>query len=269
MDIYAQDILSAMKWQLEAGVDELVLDAPTNWLEYNEQPASTPSPEPQAIIPGTPKLARQNTPPPASRSGAIAEARALADAADSLETLRKSVEKFDGCALKATAMQCVFADGNPAAKVMAIGDAPGADEDREGIPFCGATGQLFDKMFSAIGLSREDSLYITNTIFWRPPGNRKPNADEIETCLPFVEKHIALAAPEHLVLLGGTAISALLKDNKGITRLRGNIYSYTNPYLNGKELPVHVLFHPSYLLRQPAHKALAWQDLLNLRSQIN
>lgn len=269
-DSFAQDIIAALRWQQEAGVDEIILDTPTDWLAHEEVVQSS------VAVPSAPQTTGvQNTerkpaaPPPASRSGAIADARKLADAADTLDALQEAVDSFEGCPLKSMAMKTVFADGNPDARVMVIGDAPDADEDRQGIPFCGAAGQLLDKMFAAIGLNRKESLYISNVIFWRPPGNRKPTPDELAICQPFVEKHIALKAPEYLVLMGGAATSALLNETKGITRLRGNIFSYTNDYMDGREIPVHVLFHPSYLLRQPAHKALAWQDLLQLHAQLN
>lgn len=268
MNNLAQESLSALRWQLDMGVDETLADAPINWFD-----AKT-TVEPIALTPAQASPARpvvkaaSKAPIAESRSGAIAEARALADKATTLEALKEAITSFDGCALKKTAMNMVFADGAEDAAVMAIGEAPGAEEDRQGIPFCAEHGQLFDKMFGAIGLNRAESLYISNMLYWRPPGNRKPNADEIEICRPFVEKHIALKKPELLVLVGGTAANALLGETQGITRLRGKAFEYTNNYLEGVKIPVHVLFHPSYLMRQPAQKALAWQDLLQIKTAL-
>ena len=199
-----------------------------------------------------------------SIADAVAEARAMADAATDLASLEAAVRAFNGCALKKTATNTVFAQGVSESRVMFIGEAPGADEDRHGVPFCGPSGQLLDKMLSFIGLKRAENFYITNTLFWRPPGNRQPTPEELEICRPFVEKHIALVNPKVLVLVGGTATSAILKDTRGITRLRGQVFSYKNDYM-ATEVPVHVLYHPSYLLRQPLAKKQSWADLLALK----
>jgi DNA polymerase len=147
---------------------------------------------------------------------------------------------------------------------MFVGEAPGADEDRQGVPFCGVSGQLLDKMLSFIGLARSENFYITNTLFWRPPGNRQPTPEEIEMCRPFVEKHIALVNPKLLVLVGGTATKAVLNETRGITRLRGQAFTYRNGYLD-REIPVRVIYHPSYLLRTPTAKKQTWADLLDIR----
>ncbi len=203
----------------------------------------------------------------AALSAAIEEARRLADAAGSLAELEQAVRSFEGCALKQTARHTVFADGDPASRVMLVGEAPGADEDAQGIPFCGVSGRLLDTMLGCIGLTRAEGFYITNTLFWRPPGNRTPTPEELEICRPFVEKHVALVAPRVLVLVGGTAAKAMLGETRGITRLRGQEFSYANQYLN-KSIHSRVVFHPSYLLRQPLHKRLMWEDLLNLRADL-
>lgn len=184
-----------------------------------------------------------------------------------LEALQEALQAFEGCPLKQTALHTVFADGNPQASVMLVGEAPGADEDRLGRPFVGMSGQLLDKMFSRIGLSRTENLYISNILPWRPPGNRQPTPSEITSCLPFIERHISLIKPKILVLVGGTACKALLRSTEGITRLRGKWVAYQNAYL---ETPLKALaiYHPAYLLRSPAQKRYAWQDLLRLKEAL-
>jgi uracil-DNA glycosylase len=173
---------------------------------------------------------------------------------------------FDGCALKRTATTTVFADGNPSAAVMIIGEAPGAEEDRTGRPFVGRAGQLLDRMLAAIGLDRGGVL-ITNVVYWRPPGNRTPTPAEIASCLPFVLRHVALIRPKVLVLAGGTAAGALLPQGQGITRLRGRWFDLALPGLD-RPVPTLPMFHPSFLLRAPERKREAWRDLLALRARL-
>ena len=187
--------------------------------------------------------------------------RMLANACATLDELKAAVCGFKGCALKDTAVNTVFSDGNSAAKIMLIGEAPGATEDQQGIPFCGESGQLLDKILATINLSRKTNLYITNAMFWRPPGNRKPTNEELETCLPFVEKHIALINPSLVIVAGSVALYALFKITSPISHCRQKILMYKNCYTD-KEIPAIVIFHPSYLLRQPMQKKLAWQDML-------
>ena len=193
----------------------------------------------------------------------MATARHAAQAAQSVEELRAALEAFEGCALKATATQLCFADGNPKAEVMMIGEAPGAEEDRQGLPFVGASGRFMDRMLSFIGLDRT-TAYITNLLFWRPPGNRNPTPPEIAACLPFVERHIELVDPKVLVLVGGISAKTLLGRSEGILRLRGHWYSYQHAGLS-HPVPALATLHPAYLLRQPAQKRLAWQDYLKLK----
>lgn len=192
------------------------------------------------------------------------KARILADSCDNLTALRQTVLGFEGCVLKRTATNTVFSDGNPEAEIMFIGEAPGANEDKYGIPFCGESGKLLDNMFLSIGLDRQ-SVYISNTIFWRPPGNRRPTAEEVTICRPFVEKHIALVQPKLLVLVGGTAASTLLDTKDGVTKLRQSMYHYKNTYLK-ESIPTMTTFHPAYLLRQPSQKRQAWHDLLRIKA---
>ncbi|GHM58990.1 MAG: uracil-DNA glycosylase [Candidatus Mesenet longicola] len=197
----------------------------------------------------------------------VVEAKKIADRCTSVEELKKAIESFNGCEVKAMATNTVFADGNSQAKIMLIGEAPGMNEDLRGIPFCGASGDLLDKMLAAIELDRT-KVYISNTMFWRPPGNRRPTDLELEMCRPFVEKHIALVLPKILVLVGGTATYSLLDQTKSISRLRGQFHIYTNQYLD-MEITTAVIFHPAYLLRQPMQKRLAWQDLKQIKEYIN
>jgi uracil-DNA glycosylase len=194
----------------------------------------------------------------------ISASRLLADKAETIEELKNYVMNYDGCDLKKTATNTVFADGISSSRIMLIGEAPGASEDEQGIPFCGQSGQLLDNMMSTIGLSRKENIYITNTIFWRPPANRRPTQEEIEICRPFVEKHIALIKPKLLVLVGATALTSLLGDHLQISRIRQEYYQYSNKYLS-EAITTTAIFHPAYLLRQPFQKKATWYDLLKIQ----
>jgi DNA polymerase len=207
--------------------------------------------------------------PAAGPAGANGDGNAYraAQAAQSLSELRAALESFDGCPLKATATNLVFADGNPRARVMLVGEAPGADEDRIGRPFVGVSGQLLDRMLAAIGLDRT-SVYITNTIFWRPPGNRTPTPAETAACLPFVERHIELVAPEVLVLAGNAAAKTLLLRNEGITRIHGRWFEYQSAGMS-RPVPTMPIYHPAYLLRSAGQKRDAWRDLLLIRDRLD
>ena len=187
------------------------------------------------------------------------------DLCESLVELRALVESFNGCDLKKSAINTVFSDGNPEADIMFIGEAPGASEDEQGIPFCGQSGKLLDNIIAAIGLNRLKNAYITNTVFWRPPANRKPTPEEIAICRPFVKKHIALIEPKLIIMVGSTAVESLMEMNQPITKLRGEYFEYTNEYMNGRTIRTTVIFHPSYLLRQPSHKKTMWFDLLKIK----
>ncbi len=270
--MHPKEALATLEWYAENGVDEAIADAPVNRFRIQESGAGnqgkqgiaqSSSPEPRIQNPES-SSRPLNPALTASPSAAMTKARELADKAKTLQELKDAVLNFDGCALKKTAMNTVFADGNPAAKVMMIGEAPGAEEDKQGIPFCGLSGKLLDKMFATVGLTREN-FYISNTLFWRPPGNRQPTPEELAICKPFVEKHIALIDPSLLILVGGTAVKGVLDVNTGITRMRGQRYSYKNQYIE-KDIPVMVVFHPSYLLRQPAQKKQAWHDMLSIEA---
>ena len=226
-------------------------DGPPSWVLDHENP-------------GQPAPASRK--PPAFDLGASADdARALAASCPSLEALNEALRTFDGCALKETAINLCFADGNPKAPVMLIGEAPGAQEDRQGKPFVGPSGQLLDRMLGTIGLDRTQ-VYITNVIYWRPPGNRSPTAAEIAICQPFLERQIELLKPKLLVFVGGIAARALLGVTQGVTKLRGRPFTYKSA--DGREIPAIVMFHPAYLLRQPAQKRFAWRDLLQIQENI-
>jgi uracil-DNA glycosylase family 4 len=267
--------LALLQWQIEMGADEAIDTVALDRL-------AAPPPTPIAAAPATaPSLAPRSAPraavaapaavaPPRALTESAAEpaqsARALAAQADSIEALAAIIAGFDACPLRRTATNTVFADGNPAAPVLIIGEAPGADEDRIGKPFVGRAGQLLDRMLAAIGLDRTD-VQITNVIYWRPPGNRKPTAAEIASCLPFVFRHIVLSQPKILVLAGGTAASSLLDMAEGITRLRGRWFDLAIPGLDAK-LPTLPMFHPAFLLRSPERKREAWRDLLALKAKL-
>jgi uracil-DNA glycosylase len=256
--------LALLRWYVEMGADEAIAEVPQNRLA--PRPEAAPAGPPSAPAPTAIAAA-----PPAAYIESLAEAaqsaRQLAAAATTVAELAARVAAFDGCSLKLTATNTVFADGNPTAQVMIIGEAPGAEEDRTGRPFVGRAGQLLDRMLAAIGLARE-SVLITNVIYWRPPGNRTPTAAEIASCLPFVLRHVALVRPKVLVLAGGTAAGALLPQGQGITRLRGRWFDLAVPGLD-RPVPTLPMFHPSFLLRMPERKREAWRDLLALRARLD
>jgi uracil-DNA glycosylase family 4 len=195
------------------------------------------------------------------------ESRVLAAACQSIAELEAAVRAYDGCGLKKTATNTVFADGNPQAKIMFVGEAPGADEDRQGKPFVGVSGQLLDRMLAAIGLDRS-RIYITNILYWRPPGNRQPTPQEVQQCVPFVTRHIELVKPDLLILLGGTAAKTMLNQSEGITRIRGRWFQYKSPELL-TDIPAMPTYHPAYLLRTPSQKREAWRDFIALKLRLS
>ena len=278
MTAVAQDT-AALKWLIEAGADEAVGDAPRNAFEESAKQTANASEKTKSQPPAAAEKPRDDPAAPAkatpraatvpldleSLEAAQASAKSLADGATTLAELATAMQAFEGCALKHTAANLVFGDGNPDADIMFIGEAPGADEDREGKPFVGVSGKLLDRMIAAIGLDRT-SAYITNILPWRPPGNRKPSPAEIASCLPFIARHIALVSPKILVLVGGTSTSNLLETSQGITRLRGRWKSYAG---SGEDIPVMPIYHPAYLLRQPGLKREAWRDLLDIKERLN
>jgi DNA polymerase len=251
MDAHAAPAARALLafWRA-AGVDMDAAEA-----VFAAQPAPAAN-SPKAVA-SAPKLRAKLQP----SEGAVETARALAASANTIAELRRAVEGFTGCALKTTARNTVFTDGVEGAPVLIIGEAPGKEEDEQGKPFVGRSGQLMDRMFDCIGLNRKINLLISNTIFWRPPGNRDPTQGETVACLPFAERLIEIAQPKLLILMGKAAAHAILKREEGVMKLRGRRLIYAR---QGKQPPVNamVMLHPAYLLRQPQQKRLAWADLL-------
>jgi uracil-DNA glycosylase len=286
-----RELAALLAWQVAAGADEAILERPLDRYQISAAPAERPklaeAPAPPANFAAPPRAAveaktRPATPaaPPASGpkpagssapspapSPVAVGARELALAARSLEELVEALAAFDGCALKRTATNLVFGDGNPQARIMFVGEAPGADEDRAGKPFVGVSGQLLDRMLAWIGLDRA-RFYITNVIFWRPPGNRTPTPDEVAACLPFVTRHIELVAPAILVPVGGPATEALLHRRDGISKLHGRWFDYQSPGLD-RPIAAFPIFHPAFLLRSPGQKRAAWRDLLALKQKLD
>ena len=251
-----EGLRALLAWQIEAGADEAVAAAPVDRFAATASGRESPNRAPEPAEPA----------PPTGR-GAPTSAREAAGAADGIEALRAAFQAFDGCPLKETATNFVFADGAPGAPLMFIGEAPGAEEDRRGLPFVGPAGRLLDRMLAAIGIDRGQA-YITNILPWRPPGNRNPTDSEIAACLPFLQRHIALARPRILVAVGGTAAKALLDTREGIMRLRGRWFSHAVPGL-AEPIDLRAILHPAYLLRQSGQKREAWQDLLAIRKRLD
>jgi uracil-DNA glycosylase family 4 len=252
-----------LDFYLAAGVDALVGEEPSN--HFAAEPAPVRAPQPVAPSTNIEIKDRAVAPhaPPAPDEAAMA-ARAAAKGARTLNELRAILEKFDGCALKTTATQLVFADGNPAAKVMFVGEAPGRDEDIEGLPFVGRSGKLLDRMLAAVGLDRT-SVYIANIVPWRPPGNREPSLHETEVCLPFILRQIELADPDILVCLGNPSAKTLLGLKEGITKTRGRWFKFNTGKREIRAMPT---FHPAFLLRSPLQKRFAWRDFLAIKKAL-
>jgi uracil-DNA glycosylase family 4 len=281
--------LAALAWLNDAGADEAIGEKPVNrfmaakahsFLAIDPQGGSLPDPlslppaglRPRAVFRPdaggriTPSIGGAIKPTSASESDSIGRAIELAAAANSLAELRSALEAFDGCSLKGSATNTVFADGTPKHHIMLIGEAPGRDEDLAGLPFVGRAGKLLDKMLASIGLDRKSNVYITNVLNWRPPENRDPSPEEAAICLPFLRRHIELVSPAILIVLGAVAARHVLGKTDGIMRLRGKWLEY---YVNGVMVPVMPTLHPAYLLRRPIDKKLAWRDLQAIADKVN
>ncbi len=254
----------------EAGVDALVGETPVDRFADDPPTITAPPAEvaPPRFDPAAPVRPRGQEPagragaaPPPSPDAAVMAAREAARSAANLQELRAILDRFEGCALRTTATQLVFADGNPQARVMFVGEAPGRDEDLEGLPFVGRSGKLLDRMLAAIGLDRT-SVYIANIVPWRPPGNRTPTPQESAICLPFTLRQIELAAPDVLVCMGGPSAQTLLNVKDGILKTRGRWFAYQ---AGTREIRAIATLHPAYLLRQPLQKRLAWRDFLAIK----
>lgn len=259
----APTLSQLLAFYLEAGVDCALSEEPVDRLSDSARGEAVKAPSvvsetvtARALRPAPAPVAHASDPLLAP-DAAIATAREAARSASSLEILRHMLEKFDGCALKSTATRLVFADGNPKARIMFVGEAPGRDEDIEGLPFVGRSGKLLDRMIAAIGLDRS-KVYIANVIPWRPPGNRTPTPQETLICLPFIQRQIELVNPEILVTLGNPSTQTLLSTREGIMKTRGRWVSYDT---GTRVIRAMATFHPAYLLRSPSYKRLSWQDL--------
>ncbi len=249
------ELLAVLDWYRAAGVDIAVSDEPVDRFAVRPRPAPTAT-APETIAPTVNPLSIGSDP---------AEARRLAASAQTLPELEQILGAYDGCGLKLRATQLVFADGNPEAEVMLIGEAPGAEEDRQGKPFVGRSGQLLDRMLAAIGLDRT-KVYIANTVPWRPPGNRAPTPEEAALCLPFLQRQVELVAPQVIMTLGGPAMQTVFSTTAGIIKMRGRWSSVTIGQHTADAMPT---LHPAYLLRNPAAKQQAWRDLLSLRLKLD
>jgi DNA polymerase len=248
-------VQALLVWYEAMGADEAIGEAPVDRFT----PASAPRPRPAAVNDGPAPPMRVSAPAPKAGPGADEAVKAA-----TLAELEALVARYEGCALKRTAKSLCFARGRDGARVMLIGEAPGRDEDLHGKPFVGRAGQLLDRMLGAIGLS-EESVYITNTVYWRPPGNRTPTPEEVEACAPFLARQIELNAPDVLVLLGNAAAKSLLGLSEGIMRLRGKWLIYPS---GDREIAALATLHPAYLLRNPEAKRLAWRDMLALKERL-
>jgi len=250
-------LLQFYQW---AGVDVALQEQPFDHFVKVAQPAPEldplPTPQHTMVKPASPPLPAVAT---------IEQARAAAAGATTLEALREALLQFEGCALKLTAKNTCFADGDPSSSLMLVGEAPGSDEDIQGRPFVGRSGQLLNQILAAIGLKREN-VYIANVVPWRPPGNRTPTPMEIEICRPFIERQIELANPKLLVSLGGSAAKFLTGETQGILKLRGKWCAHKTA--SGVEIPVMPTLHPAYLLRTPSHKKFVWQDFLRIKQKL-
>lgn len=262
-------LTDALQWHIDNGVETPIADSPVNRVN-----PPVPAQAPAASVPRAAAA-------PMQESFALQRQKAIeaAKACHTLEDLQSAIRGYDGLEVKRTATNMVFADGHPSARVMVIGEAPGADEDRQGLPFVGVSGQLLDKMFECIGLSRKSAdpkqaLYISNILNWRPPGNRTPTENEIALALPFIERHIAIVKPEFLILAGAVAAKSVLNMDQSISKLRGKFYTYkaVTPGiaegLGDAQTKILPTYHPSFLLRTPVQKRKAWQDLLMLQKAL-
>lgn len=271
--------LAALRWLVEAGADEAVEETAADRYAVPAPPvaaAAAPAlrpPAPPASGPPARFAAPEPPPtwtpaatPPAAAEALVADARAAAAAAADLPALHAAIRAFEGCPLKKSATKTVIFRGNPEARVMLIGEAPGRDEDLQGEPFVGAAGKLLDAMLRWAGFGL-DEVFVTNVLFWRPPGNRTPEQREIAVCLPFVERQIELLHPRYLMLIGNVSTKSLLARSEGITRLRGRWFPYQHEGM-AAPIPAMAALHPAYLLRQPAQKRQAWRDFLDFHAAV-
>lgn len=264
------NVREILEWYLTAGVDETCGDVPFALQTTLDEPKTAPVCATASVVQNKPQ-SLETSPRAATTELAQAtitacqNARELCSKAETIAVLKELVEGFEGCALKLTANKTVFGYGDEHAKLLLIGEAPGADEDRSGIPFVGRSGQLLEKMLGAVGIKR-DECFITNILPWRPPGNRTPTEGEVAVCLPFLKRQIELVNPDIIMILGGSAANALLDNAEPISKLRGKWLEYKTS--DGKKIPVLASFHPAYLLRNSGQKAKAWVDMLRMKQKL-
>lgn len=289
-------LLEALQWHLDNGADETLVDSPVDRTAMPEIPKkqplkqliSTPSRVSDSLSTASSAAAQQGGASGFQDSGAvqgtimgaaqaIVEAQKLAVECKTLDDLSRAIRSFEGLSIRKNATNMVFSDGNPKASIMLIGEAPGADEDIQGKPFVGASGQLLDRILASIGLSRDaedmkNAVYISNILNWRPPGNRTPTQAEMDISLPFIERHIALVQPKMIILCGGVAAKSLLRRSESISRLRGRFHEYEVPEAlqceESSVIPAIATYHPAYLLRTPVQKKAVWQDMLMLQEKL-
>ncbi|WNK00603.1 uracil-DNA glycosylase [Thalassospiraceae bacterium LMO-JJ14] len=273
-----QDISAVLQWHIDAGCDECVADEPVDRFAVSAvAPAPEQGPAPTASASAASRTPAQNA--PAISRGAkidprevdnnrqVKSAMELAAAAQNIDDLREALTGFDGCPLKKTATNLVLSDGPADARLMFVGEAPGADEDRQGVPFVGPSGKLLNAILESAGLKREDVL-ISNTVFWRPPGNRTPTTQESAVCHPFIERLVEIVDPAVLVCVGAPAAHTMLGQTQGISRLRGKWFSFQTPKLS-HPINATAMFHPAYLLRTPIKKRDAWADIRMIRKKLD
>lgn len=270
-----QALISALEWHIDADIAEMIEETPQDKTKVSpsspvmfardDTSMAQLAPLPNEMEPPVLSSSLSSSPasPPLGAAAAKLEAEKLAQDAKDLNALRAAIEGFDGLAIKKTATNMVFGDGNPNAHIMIVGEAPGADEDRHGMPFMGVNGQLLDRILEAIGLSRKEdepmrSVYLSNVLNWRPPGNRTPNPAEIEVSLPFIKRHIELVAPKILVFAGGVSAKAILNQSLSLSKLRSGWHEFE------ENIPAMVTYHPVFLLHNPAQKKAVWMDMIKL-----
>ncbi len=278
---------AVLQWHIDMGCDECIADEPINRFETSataatvvvvrapndmtppnapmDKPSDRPSGSSSAGMPATTRGTKTSAAEVDSQLQ-ISNAQHAAENAKTIDELRAAIEAFEGCALKKTATNLVLCDGPDDAKLMLVGEAPGAEEDRQGLPFVGPSGQLLNTMLKSIGIDRADAM-ISNSVFWRPPGNRTPTTQETVVCRPFIERLIEIVHPEVLVCVGAPSAHNLLGETQGISRLRGKWYTYQTPKI-AAPINATALFHPAYLLRTPIKKRDAWHDLLMIKRKL-
>jgi uracil-DNA glycosylase family 4 len=266
----AAEASAMIEWLVEMGADEIIGDEPVNRFVV-PKPLAEPEARKSAPIPiaGRKPIGEFRAATPLVQAQGTSDAAQMAAECTTLADIEQALMRFDACPLKKTATNLCFADGNPEAQVMLIGEAPGRDEDIQGKPFVGRSGQLLDRMLQAIGLTRhgespQNSVYISNVIFWRPPGNRTPTDQETLMCLPFLRRAIEIKQPRLIVCLGATPTQRLIGKSEGILKLRGRWFDFA---CGQGSIPLLATLHPAYLLRQPAQKRLAWRDFLSLKQK--